>query len=63
LEKKEEGVNTVAWDLRKNQKEMTIHDRLRSTQDLKNLQAKLKNVQAEKQLRQAQLDPPQEGAE
>jgi hypothetical protein len=36
---------------------------LRSTQELKNLQTELKNVQEEKQLRQAQLEPVKEGIE
>jgi hypothetical protein len=48
--------------LKKKKKEMEIQDRLRSAQELKNLEEELKNVQAEKQLSQAKLEPLQEGA-
>jgi predicted RNA-binding protein (virulence factor B family) len=43
---------------------MKIQERLRSTQELKNLQAEVKNcAKVEKQMRQAQLEPLQEDVE
>jgi chromosome segregation ATPase len=42
---------------------MTISDRLRSVQEMKNLQAELKTIQEEKKSRKVQLEPLQEGAE
>jgi peptidoglycan hydrolase CwlO-like protein len=42
---------------------MTIPDILKSAQEMKNLQAELKSIQEDKQSRQAQLEPLQEGVE
>jgi hypothetical protein len=45
LEQKEESINTTMQELKQKKKAMNIQERLRSTQELKNLQAELKNVQ------------------
>jgi plasmid maintenance system antidote protein VapI len=37
LDKKEEGVNTAVQELKQRQKVMTISDRLKSAQEMKNL--------------------------
>jgi hypothetical protein len=63
LDQKEEGINTVMQELKQKKKTMTIPDRLKSAQEMKNLQAELKSIQVDKQSRQAQLEPLQEGAE
>jgi hypothetical protein len=42
LDKKKEGLNTAEHDLKKNQKTMTISDKLRSAQELKSLHAELR---------------------
>jgi hypothetical protein len=42
---------------------MTIPDRLKSAQEMKNLQEELKSIQVDKQSRKAQLEPLQEGEE
>jgi hypothetical protein len=63
LDQKEGNINTTVQDLKQRQKNMAILDRMKSAQEMKNLQAELKSIQMEKQLRQAQLEPLQEGAE
>ena len=50
-------------ELKKTQKNMTIPNKLKTTQEMKNLQSQLKSIQVDKQLRQAQLESLQEGEE
>jgi hypothetical protein len=63
LDQKEGNINTAVQDLKHKHKNMAILDRMKSAQEMKNLQAELKSIQMEKQLRQAQLEPLQEGEE
>jgi hypothetical protein len=57
LDQQEEQVNAAMQDLKHRQKAMSITERLKGTQEMKNMQMELKTAQTNKHARQAQLDP------
>jgi hypothetical protein len=62
LDQKQEKITPDIQDLKQQQKAMAILERMRSAQDMKNLQAELKVAPTNKQARQAQLEPLQQEA-
>jgi len=56
-------LNSIVWDLKKRNKEISIVQRMKSTKEMKNQQVELKTIQEERQTRQAQLEPLQEKVE
>jgi len=54
-------INIVTQELKQKNKAMTIPDRLKSVQEMKNLQAELKTIQEDKKSRLEQFEPLQEG--
>jgi hypothetical protein len=57
LDQKEEGINTAMQELKQKYKTMTITEKLKNTQEMKNLQVDLKSIQVDKQSRKSQLEP------
>jgi hypothetical protein len=48
LDQREEKMNVTVQDLKQRQKMMSISDRLKSAQEMKNMQAYLKTIQGER---------------
>jgi hypothetical protein len=63
LQGREDKVHAVMEDLKQRQKTMSLPEKIKTTAEMKSLQAEEKVVQAQKIARQAQLEPLQDKAE
>ena len=63
LDQKQEKITADIQDLKQQQKAMAILERMRSAQDMNNLQVEVKVAQEDKKAGQAQLEPLQHEAE